>query len=167
MKRFLAAFAAAAAMAASACSPGPADDAAPAEAAAADAAATAPVPSARDEVAGSPAAAAPPAATGAPSYAVVYPGGVPEGPPTLADSPTGPGGVLTFNTEAAPEAVVTFYKERAEAAGLRPINSMNQGEARAYSAGDGADGRGQLLSVVAAPDGDGRTSVQLTWTNGR
>ena len=108
-----------------------------------------------------------PAANGAPSFAVVYPGGELDAPATLAQSPTGPGGILTFTTTAAPDAVVDFYKQRAEAAGLQAINAMNQGEARAYSAGDGVDGRGQLLSVVASPLEGGPTSVQLSWSAGR
>lgn len=107
------------------------------------------------------------AADGAPSFAVIYPGGDPEGPATLAQSPTGPGGVLTFTTDATPEAVVAFYRQRAEAAGLKTINAMNQGGVLGYAAGDGADGRGQLLSVVANPIEAGPTSVQLSWSAGR
>lgn len=111
--------------------------------------------------------AAAPAASGAPDFAVIYPGGEPEGPATLAQGPTGPGGLLTFTTDATPDAVVDFYKQRAEAAGLKAITAMNQGEARAYAAGDGVDGRGKLLSVVASPVGTGPTSVQLSWSAGR
>lgn len=108
-----------------------------------------------------------PAAVGAPAFAVIYPGGVAEGPAVMAQGPTGPGGILTYTTEATPEAVVAFYKDRAEAAGLKSITAMSQGGARGYSAGDGADGRGQLLSVVATPVEGGPTSVQLDWTAGR
>lgn len=111
--------------------------------------------------------AAIPAAEGAPAFAVIYPGGVAEGPAVMAQGPTGPGGILTYTTEATPEAVVAFYKDRAEAAGLKSINAMSQGDARGYAAGDGADGRGQLLSVVATPVEGGPTSVQLDWTAGR
>lgn len=108
-----------------------------------------------------------PAAPGAPDFAVIYPGGEPEAPATLAQGPTGPGGLLTFTTDATPDAVVDFYKQRAEAAGLKAITAMNQGEARAYAAGDGVDGRGKLLSVVASPVATGPTSVQLSWSAGR
>lgn len=108
-----------------------------------------------------------PAASGAPSFAVIYPGGELEAPATLAQSPTGPGGIVTFTTDADPDAVIAFYKSRAEAAGLKSINAMKQGEASAYAAGDGVDGTGKLLSVVASPLDSGPTSVQLSWSAGR
>lgn len=111
-------------------------------------------------------AAATPAAPGAPAFAVVYPGGEVATPATTAQGPSGPGGILVFTTDATPDAVVDFYRQRAEAAGLKPISAMNQGEARAFSAGDGAAGRGKLMSVVATPVEGGLTSVQLDWTAG-
>lgn len=110
--------------------------------------------------------AATPAAPGAPAFAVVYPGGRMDAPATVAQGPSGPGGILVFTTEATPDAVVAFYRAQAESAGLKPITAMNQGEARAFSAGDGAGGRGQLMSVVATPVEGGPTSVQLDWTAG-
>ncbi len=124
------------------------------------------------EVAAAPAAAptaamrGEPAAPGAPAFAVLYPGARPEGPATVAQGPVGPGGIVSFTTDASPETVIAFYRQRAEAGGLRPITAMNQGEARAYSAGDGANGNGKLLSVVATPVEDGATNVQLSWTAG-
>lgn len=108
-----------------------------------------------------------PAASGAPAFAVLYPGAKPDGPATVAQGPVGPGGIVSFTTDASPESVIAFYRQRAEAGGLRPITAMNQGEARAYSAGDGANGRGKLLSVVATPVDAGATNVQLSWTAGR
>lgn len=164
MKRMLAAAALTAAMALTGCSDAPAEDAASAGDAAVEAAATdAAIPAATT------AAAAPalPAAPGAPAFAVIYPGAAVEGPATMAQGPTGPGGILSFTTDASPETVVAFYRERAEATGLTTIASMNQSGASAYSAGDGADGRGQLLDVRATPVDDGPTSVQLSWSAGR
>lgn len=108
-----------------------------------------------------------PAAPNAPDFAVLYPDATPVGPATMARGPVGAGGILTFTTEADPDAVVAFYRERAEATGLVTIASMNQGGARAYSAGDGANGTGKLLSVVATPGEGGPTNVQLSWTAGR
>lgn len=102
---------------------------------------------------------------GAPAFAALYPGAQAAGPATVATGPTGPGGLITFTTEAAPEAVVAFYRQRAEAAGLAPVMAMNQGEARAY----GAAARktdGPTLQVVASPGEGGLTSVQLTWSAG-
>ena len=107
-----------------------------------------------------------PVAPGAPAFAVVYPGSSVSAPATVAQGPSGPGGIVVFTTEATPDAVVAFYRAQAESAGLKPITAMNQGEARAFSAGDGAVGRGQLMSVVATPVEGGPTSVQLDWTAG-
>ncbi len=162
MKRTLAAAALMAALALAGCSQAPADEApAAAEAApAADAAAPAAAATA------APTGAATPAAPGAPDFAVVYPGGTAQGPATVARGPDGPGGILSFTTEAAPDAVIDFYRQRAEAAGLASVMAMNTGEARAYGAA-ASDGSGKLLRVVATPVEDGPTSVQLDWTAGR
>ncbi|MFN3932587.1 MAG: hypothetical protein ACK4JY_12640 [Brevundimonas sp.] len=108
-----------------------------------------------------------PAADGAPVFAVIYPGGAPGGPATVAQGPEGPGGIVEFTTDAAPADVIDFYRQRAESAGLKAINTMNRGDSMGYAAGDGADGRGQLLSVVATRLEGEPTSVQLTWTAGR
>lgn len=102
---------------------------------------------------------------GAPAFAALYPGAQADGPATVATGPTGPGGLITFTTEAAPEAVVAFYRQRAEAAGLAPVMAMNQGEARAYGAA-ARKADGPTLQVVASPGEDGLTSVQLTWSAG-
>lgn len=111
-----------------------------------------------------PAAAATPAAKGAPAYAALYPGAEPKAPATVADGPDGPGGMVTFSTSATPDAVVDFYKQRAQAAGLAPVSAMDQGETRAWSA---AKANGANVQVVASPDGEGATSVQLSWSAGR
>lgn len=162
MKRTLAAAALMAALALAGCSQ-PSADEAPAAAEAAPAAdAAAPAAAAPAEAA----AAATPAAPGAPGFAVVYPGGTIAGPATVARGPDGPGGILSFTTEAAPDAVIDFYRQRAEAAGLASVMAMNTGEARAYGAA-ASDGSGKLLRVVATPVEDGPTSVQLDWTAGR
>lgn len=104
-----------------------------------------------------------PVVPGAPDYAALYPGAVIEGDPTVADGVAGPGGLLTFSTEAEPKAVVDFYKSRAEASGLSPVMSMNQGEAIAYGAGSPS---GATIQVVASPAETGGTSVQLSWSAG-
>lgn len=117
--------------------------------------------------AGADVVAAQPAAPDAPAFAVLYPNATLLGPATVARGPSGPGGILEFTTPDTPEAVVSFYRARAEASGLNTIASMNQGGASAYSAGDGANGAGKLLSVVAAPNEDGLTNVQLNWSSGQ
>ena len=164
MKRTLAASALMATLAMAGCSQPSAGEApAPETVAAADAAA--PVAAAPT---GTVAMAAPatPAAPGAPTFAVVYPGGDLDGPATVARGPDGPGGILSFTTDATPDAVVDFYRQRAEAAGLASVMAMNTGDARAYGAAAG-DGSGKLLRVVATPVEGGSTSVQLDWTTGR
>jgi len=160
MKRTLAAAGLMAALTMAGCSQAPAEEAPAAAAAAVDAAAPAAPASAE------PAASAAPAAAGAPAFAVIYPGGAPSGPATVARGPDGPGGILSFTTDATPEVVVDFYRRRAEAAGLASVMAMNTGEARAYGAA-ASDGSGKLLRVVATPVEDGPTSVQLDWTAGR
>jgi len=169
MKRSLAATAIVAAMVMAGCSePDPAKDAATAGDAAADVSA----PGA-ETVAGTAAmppagaATAVPAAAGAPVFAVIYPGAELKAPATVAQGPAGPGGIVEFTTDADPETVIAFYRKHAEAAGLKQINSMNRGDAQAYSAGDGANGRGQLMQVIATRIEDGPTDVQLDWTSGR
>ena len=112
---------------------------------------------------GSPASAG--AIRGAPAFAVVYPGAQADGAPIAANGPSGPGGLITFSTDADPEAVVAFYRQRAEQAGLASIMAMNQGEARAYGAAASGD-NGASLQVVASPGEDGLTSVQLSWSAG-
>ncbi|MBJ7485546.1 hypothetical protein [Brevundimonas sp.] len=137
----------------------PSEAPAPAEAPASASASTpAPVPPAP---AAEPAA---PAAAAAPAFAALYPGAELDGPPLAATGPAGPGGVVTFTTDADPDAVIAFYRERAEGAGMAIISSMNQGEARAYGAQNQANGAN--INVVAAPS-EGRTSVQLTWSAGQ
>lgn len=163
MKRMFAAAALMATLAAAGCGPSPAQDAAAPDEAAPDTAAVA-APEAAAPAAAITTAAAP-AAPGAPVFAVVYPGGTVSGPATVARGPDGPGGILSFTTDAAPETVIAFYRERAEAAGLASVMAMNQGEARAYGAA-AEDGSGKLLRVVATPVEDGPTSVQLDWTAG-
>lgn len=168
MKRSLATTAVVAAMVLAGCSERePAGEAATAGDAAVEAvapAAEAPVGTTPTPPAG---AAVLPAAEGAPSFAVIYPGAELKGPATVAQGPSGPGGIVQFTTDAEPEAVIAFYRQRAEAAGLKQINSMNRGDAQAYSAGDGANGRGQLMQVIATRIEGGPTDVQLDWTTGR
>lgn len=104
------------------------------------------------------------AATAAPAYASIYPGAEVEQPAVSAAGADGPGGMVTFATDADPEAVVAFYRDQAEQGGLSSLTALSQGETRAYSA---AGDDGAAVQVVAAPDGEGRTSVQLTWSAGR
>ena len=100
-----------------------------------------------------------------PGLAALYPGAQTDAALVTASGPDGPGGIVTFTTDATPDAVIDFYRQRAEKAGLFPIMAMNQGEARAYGASARTE-KGASLQVVAAPDEDGLTSVQLRWSDG-
>lgn len=102
---------------------------------------------------------------GAPDFAAIYPGGMIEAPPTVAGGPAGPGGIVSFTTEAKPDAVIGFYKQRAEAAGLASVMSMNQGDSQAYGAAEVTNGA--TLQVVATALEDAPTAVQLTWSAGQ
>lgn len=133
--------------------------------AASDAAAQ-PATGAGAAVASTTAAAVIPALPGAPAYAALYPGAELDGRPTIGAGDAGAGGLVTFRTSASPDEIVAFYKERAEAAGMRSVMGLNQGDARAYgAAGEANDG--PRLQVVAAPGDGGATSVQLTWSEGQ
>lgn len=168
MKRLMAALmVAAAAMLPSACDRAPKDEApeATTETAAAAPAPTEPVAPAPASTPPEPAPAAPPAAADAPAFAVLYPGATIEGPAVTASGPAGPGGMVTYTTEADPDAVIAFHRARAEAAGLATSMAMNQGDARAYGAAKPAIGA--VLQVVASPTEAGETSVQLSWSAGQ
>lgn len=166
MKRTLATAGLMAALALASCGQGPADEAGLTEDTAVGAAeAAAPAAAETRPDAAAPAASVLPAAPGAPAFAVVYPGATVSAPATIARGPDGaPGGILSFTTDATPETVVAFYRQRAEAAGLSSVMAMDQGGARAYGAV--AQDRGDKLHVVATPVEDGPTNVQLDWTAG-
>lgn len=107
-----------------------------------------------------------PAAPGAPSFAAIYPGGTPNGPATVAQGPTGPGGIVSFTTPSSPDAVIDWYRRAAEAAGLTSVMAMNQGDAQAYGAAS-SQAAGPSLQVVASPTPEGGANVQLSWSAGR
>ncbi|WP_253189203.1 hypothetical protein [Brevundimonas sp. LM2] len=131
-------------------------------------AARAPGAAASSQTVGGPSNAGPEAGSlivpGAPAFAVLYPGGEIEAPPTIASDAVGSGGLVTFRTDAAPETIVTFYRTHAEAAGLSSVMAMNMGEARSYGAAKA--GVGTSLQVVASPLEEGGTSVQVSWSAG-
>lgn len=166
MKRTLVAAALTAALAMAGCSQDstPETGAANDEVAATDAS-NAAAPAAVSAAPEAPSVPAMAAAPGAPSFAVIYPGGTPTGPATVAQGPEGPGGIVSFTTESSPDAIIAYYRRTAEAAGLASVMAMNQGEARAYGAA-ADDGSGRLLRVVATPMEGGGTDVQLDWTAG-
>lgn len=101
---------------------------------------------------------------GAPAFAVVYPGGVVETTPLTTAAAGGAGGGIVFTAGASPDAIIDFYRVRAEAAGMTQIMSMNSGDTRGYGANTSG---GASLMVVAHPLESGQTSTQVTWTAGQ
>lgn len=99
------------------------------------------------------------AAAGAPAFAQPYPGATVEAAQTARQGDQH-GGILTFTTDAHPDTVIDFYRQRAEGAGLQAGASVRQGESRMYQA-EGQDGAN--LVVVVTPV-EGRTSAQITWS---
>lgn len=116
-----------------------------------------------DQPAVAPAPAATANADGAPPFAAVYPGARLQGPAVTSRNETERGGMVTFVTPDHPEAVIAFYRDRAEASGLASAMTMTQGETQIFGAR--AEGVGAHVQVVATPV-DGETSVQLTWSSG-
>ena len=165
MKRIVAAALMAGAAALAACDRTAADSAPAVETTTTSAAVpTAPSETTSSNVGAVSASPAQPIVEGAPSFAVLYPGGEIEAPATVATSAAGPGGLVAFRTDADPATVVEFYRTRAEAAGLSSVMAMNMGDARSYGAAK-ADA-GANLQVVASPVEGGQTSVQLSWSAG-
>ena len=102
-------------------------------------------------------------ADGAPPFAALYPGARLQSPAVTSQNETERGGMVTFTTPDHPEAVIAWYRDRAEAAGLASAMTLTQGETQVFGAQ--ADGAGAHVRVVATPV-DGETSVQLTWSSG-
>lgn len=105
-----------------------------------------------------------PLADGAPKFASLYPEAELSQPVVLANGADGPGGLAEFSTAATPDEIIAHYRKLADNAGLKPVMSMNQGNARAFAA---LSTEGAEVQVVASPDETGATSVQLTWKAGR
>ncbi|QTC90602.1 hypothetical protein [Brevundimonas goettingensis] len=61
--------------------------------------------------------------------------------------------------------MIDFYKQRAEAAGLAQVMSLNRGDTVAYGAAVPANGA--MVQVVATAADQAPTSVQLSWSAGQ
>ena len=120
-----------------------------------EAAATPAAPAPAEASAEAPVSAGGEAIAHAPDFIALFPG-------AEVTSSEGRKPQISFVTDADPDTVIAFYKDRAESAGLRPTAAMNQGAARAYGASrQGTDG--ETLEVIASPTEEGKTSVQLSW----
>ncbi len=98
-----------------------------------------------------------------PAYAPLYPGAV-VATSVVGESGVGPGGFVTYRTDAPPKQVVDFYRDKMKAAG-KPVtmDADMGGEVHMLTAGDTGEGRGGI-QVIASPSGKG-AEVQLTWSD--
>jgi len=69
------------------------------------------------------------------------------------------GGMTVFESDANPDTIIAYYRERAEDAGLSSGASMTMGETRQF-AFEGENGEG--LTVIVTPQ-DGRSTVNVAW----
>jgi hypothetical protein len=98
-----------------------------------------------------------------PAYAPVYPGAV-VATSVVGESGVGPGGFVTYSTEASPKQVAAFYRDRMKAVG-KPVTMDADvgGGVQMLTAGDTGEGKGGM-QVIASPSGKG-SEVQLTWSD--
>lgn len=95
----------------------------------------------------------------APDFAQPYPGARVEAA-QVAERDGERGGILSFTTDAHPDTVIDFYRQRAGEAGLSAGASVRQGDSRMYQ----AEGQGGANLVVVVTPVEGRTSAQVTWS---
>jgi hypothetical protein len=97
-----------------------------------------------------------------PDFAPLYPGAK----VTSSMNGTGNGGnsgaMVTMTVSAPAADVITFYKQKATAAGFTEKMTMNEGNAQMYIAAKDK----KSLQVTATSGGDG-TQVQIVWANGQ
>lgn len=94
-------------------------------------------------------------AASAPTFAQPYPGAEVQ---QSVQVPGQQGGMLVFSTDANPDTVIAYYRERAGEAGLADGANMTMGDTRQYA----AQADGQSLTVVVQPQG-ARSVVQVAW----
>lgn len=102
------------------------------------------------------------AASGLPDFAPLFPGAQVENAVTSVSSDDGKteGATVTYTVAAAPDKVIAFYKQKAEAAGFKSVMDANMGAALMFAASDEASNR--ALQVIASGKG-ASTSVVVTW----
>ena len=91
-----------------------------------------------------------------PDYARPYPG---SRIVSTVDAGADRGGMTVFESDANPDTIIAYYRERAEEAGLSSGANMTMGEMRQYAAESDS---GQSLTVVVTPQ-DGRATVNVAW----
>ena len=96
-----------------------------------------------------------------PDFVAIYPGGKVQST-TISSGKEGNGGTLSFQTAAAPAAVIAWYKEKAASEGLSKAVDMDMGGTTMFTAH--ADGEKKTLQVIAASSGAGGAQVQVNWS---
>ena len=72
----------------------------------------------------------------------------------------GSGGMVSFTTTDTPDAVVAFYKQKAEAAGMAQTMNMDMNGTKSYVAANDKDKRSLAITATKGSDG---TTGQVTW----
>ncbi|HEX3945923.1 MAG TPA: hypothetical protein VHW69_17760 [Rhizomicrobium sp.] len=93
-----------------------------------------------------------------PTFVSIYPGAKVVSTMSGGDSRTG-GGTVTFVSNAAPAAVIGFYRQKTASAGFRQNLDANDNGSLLYSATSG----NRTVQVLASSDGSG-THAQITWS---
>lgn len=91
-----------------------------------------------------------------PDYARPYPG---SRVVSTINAGADQGGMTVFESDANPDTIIAYYRERAADAGLSSGASMTAGETRQF-AFEGENGEG--LTVIVTPQ-DGRSTVNVAW----
>lgn len=93
---------------------------------------------------------------GLPAFVSIYP----EAKVVSLVSGSAKGGTMVLETKAAPDAVIGFYRQKAEGAGFKQILSANDAGNLLYGASSGP----RTVQVLASKDGDG-THAQVAWSD--
>jgi uncharacterized Zn-binding protein involved in type VI secretion len=93
-----------------------------------------------------------------PAFVAIYPGAKVVSTVSGGDGKTG-GGTVAFVSNAAPAAVIGFYRQKAASAGFRQNLDANDNGSLLYSATSG----NRTVQVLASSDGGG-THAQITWS---
>ena len=96
------------------------------------------------------------AAVSGPVFARPYPG---SRVVSAVDAPNANAGLVTFETDANPETILAYYRERAQEAGFGGSAVMNVGDTRQFAASNEAGGQ---FNVTIAPNGEVST-VTVAW----
>lgn len=98
-----------------------------------------------------------------PAYLAVYPGAS-VAANINTNNADGTGGMVSLKTSAAPADVIAFYKQKAQAHGMKESMNADMNGTMTFAAAN--DAAKEQLAVSAAKDSDG-TTVSITWSAGK